>query len=98
MQMLAKVWQAEKAYRKRREDRWFKNGIKLFNWNRLEQLFIEQEGRCKICDRKLHRNCAVDHDHKTGAVRSLLCSKCNLEVGHIENGLINGSLVIYYLT
>lgn len=41
-------------------------------------LFEAQDGRCAICgNRPRKRKLAVDHDHKTGAVRGLLCSHCN---------------------
>ncbi len=37
-----------------------------------------QNGRCAICQRKPQaRRLAVDHNHKTGAVRGLLCTRCN---------------------
>jgi len=37
------------------------------------------EGRCWICEGlpKHNRNLHVDHDHKTGQVRGLLCWLCN---------------------
>ena len=43
-----------------------------------EWMLAEQGGVCAICgsppkSRRLH----VDHDHKTGAVRGLLCFRCN---------------------
>lgn len=40
-----------------------------------------QGGRCAICRaRPKSKRLAVDHDHKTGAVRGLLCSRCNHEL------------------
>ena len=43
-----------------------------------EQLFALQDGKCAICrKRQIDRRIAVDHDHKTGAVRGLLCKRCN---------------------
>ena len=43
-----------------------------------EQLLQQQDGRCAIClKRPRTRRLAVDHDHMTGEVRGLLCSRCN---------------------
>jgi hypothetical protein len=43
-----------------------------------DRLLVEQGGHCALCPntpktRRLH----VDHDHATGAVRGLLCFRCN---------------------
>jgi hypothetical protein len=42
-------------------------------------LFKKQKGVCGICQNppKPGRNLHVDHNHKTGKVRGLLCFKCN---------------------
>lgn len=41
-------------------------------------LLEAQGGRCAICRAKpKSKRLAVDHDHKSGAVRGLLCSGCN---------------------
>jgi recombination endonuclease VII len=45
------------------------------------RIFRAQDGRCAIClgiPRTVRL--AVDHDHKTGEVRGLLCSRCNHEL------------------
>lgn len=40
-----------------------------------------QGGKCAICRaRPKSKRLAVDHDHKSGAVRGLLCSRCNHEL------------------
>lgn len=48
-------------------------------------LLAAQNGVCAICggvssDRRL----AVDHDHKTGKIRGLLCNACNRALGVVE--------------
>ena len=44
-----------------------------------EALYRAQGGKCAICRRATGavRRLAVDHDHKTGEVRGLLCKPCN---------------------
>jgi hypothetical protein len=48
------------------------------NDERYEKMLEDQDGHCALCPgtgktRRLH----VDHDHKTGEVRGLLCYRCN---------------------
>jgi len=46
---------------------------------------LEEQGNCcAICKQENKRAMAIDHDHKTGKVRGLLCDACNLSLGHIE--------------
>ena len=52
----------------------------------------EQKGLCAMCGKPEARRrngkptrLAVDHNHKTGAARDLLCSRCNMIVGILES-------------
>lgn len=47
-------------------------------------IYTAQGSRCYICARPRAKNAkkklSVDHDHKTGFVRGLLCQRCNRDV------------------
>ena len=47
------------------------------------RMYEAQGGHCAICHRATGatRRLAVDHDHKTGKVRGLLCKSCNRLLG-----------------
>jgi hypothetical protein len=49
-----------------------------------ENLLKEQNGVCKICKVFTKRRLHVDHDHKNGRVRGLLCTSCNNKIGWYE--------------
>ena len=75
-------------YRKPREQ----NRILLRNFGiTLEQFNAMSEARnhlCAICSRsqvKTMSRLSVDHCHKTGAVRGLLCTRCNTGIGMLED-------------
>ena len=59
--------------------KWY--GLSLVQW---EEMLIEQSGRCAICGVAM-KNPHVDHDHKTGKVRDMLCSRCNRMLGVVED-------------
>jgi hypothetical protein len=48
-----------------------------------DQLFAEQGGLCAICREAPAEH--VDHDHKTGRVRGLLCFNCNGALGQFRD-------------
>ena len=55
-----------------------------------ERLLGLQEGRCAICGenetgRKDRFVFSVDHDHKTGKIRGLLCRGCNTGIGNLRD-------------
>ena len=64
-----------------------------------QEIWDAQFGKCCICDnelkKSLNRSPAVDHDHKTGAVRGILCFACNTRLGWYEKYSSN---VISYLS
>lgn len=49
-------------------------------------MYAAQDGRCALCrESEANRRLAVDHDHKTGRVRALLCSRCNTALGNLRD-------------
>jgi hypothetical protein len=59
-----------------------------------QKMLVAQKGVCAICEQpetKIQnstiRLLSVDHDHKTGAVRGLLCASCNQGVGYFRDDI-----------
>lgn len=82
-----KDWQARNP-EKRKNQRLRVYGIELAD---LKDLMGEQNGRCAICGlsdtSKPTVFPVVDHCHKTGAVRGLLCANCNKGLGHFKDDI-----------
>lgn len=47
-----------------------------------DKMRAAQNGLCAICGH--HKKLDVDHDHKTGKVRGLLCRSCNIGIGYLK--------------
>jgi len=78
----------------------------------LEQILHQQGGCCAICRRPwplcvpqkrtryetifLHYLC-VDHDHRTGKIRGLLCNACNTAIGLFEEDVTRFAEAVRYL-
>jgi hypothetical protein len=96
-----KLWRTSSAHRERRKLYAVKyattharrnNLMRCYGLTleRFQSLLEAQKGVCALCFKKnflggKEVNLFVDHDHKTGAVRKLLCHRCNTMVGVLEN-------------
>ena len=68
-----------------------------------ERIYSMQGGKCAICGKaetarasksSRPKRLSVDHDHKTGEIRGLLCNSCNTAIGHLRENpvtLINAA-------
>lgn len=57
-----------------------------------EEILANQHGQCLICENEIkfdgsrsQYSACVDHNHKTGKVRGILCGNCNTWIGYLEN-------------
>jgi hypothetical protein len=59
----------------------------------------EQGGACAVCGREPRPDISlhVDHDHVTGAIRGLLCFRCNVAIGLISEDRNNLAAIERYL-
>lgn len=67
-----------------------------------EELLKKQGYKCKICKSNTprctqHKHLYVDHDHSTGKIRGLLCNRCNMGIGHLEDNVEFFKEAIKYL-
>lgn len=90
----AKVCASQKAYREKNRERVkacqrnsdlrHRFGIDLEAFNLMVEM---QGGKCAICHEPFQtgKGTHVDHDHATGKVRGLLCSKHNMGIGYFQD-------------
>ena len=75
-------------------------GMTLEEYN---QILESQNGKCLICEssgrggRSKRFQLFVDHCHKTGKVRGLLCMKCNSAIGYFDEDIARMKSAIIYL-
>ena len=65
-----------------------------------DKMLEAQSGVCAICGvspEEGGRRLLVDHDHKTGKIRGLLCYSCNVGLGHFKDSPHNLAEAIEYL-
>lgn len=55
-----------------------------------DQMRISQEHKCLICKRhesEFKKVLFVDHNHKTGKIRGLLCATCNFAISYFDTNI-----------
>ena len=68
----------------------------------LNDMYIKQNKTCKICEKEFdsvseHKGLYIDHCHKTGNVRGLLCKSCNSLLGYAYDNVNILQSAIKYL-
>jgi len=69
----------------------------------ITRMMESQNNSCKICnclitfEIKNPNRAQVDHCHKTGKVRGILCRKCNLSLGTVKDSIPRLMKMIEYL-
>lgn len=64
------------------------------------KMYDNQKGCCDCCgvhESKFKRKLHVDHNHQTGHVRGLLCTRCNPGLGYFEDSIEKLEMAIAYL-
>lgn len=82
-----------------RELKVFKQKLRINHGITIEQyaeMFDKQNGVCYICGKKDLKPLSIDHCHKSGKKRKLLCNNCNLILGLCyENKTILKKIIDY---
>lgn len=80
-----------REYTTLRQRAW-KYGIKP---EQIKAMFDKQKGICLVC--KVQKARDIDHCHKTGKVRGMLCGRCNTGLGMLGDDINNLKNAILYL-
>jgi len=63
----------------------------------LEAMCAAQDNRCAACGAVSEDRLQIDHDHRSGAIRGLLCGRCNSTAGHADDDVDRLMAVAVYL-
>lgn len=89
---------AERVRRQRQYSLVAEHGCNLAHFNKMLK---RQKGVCALCKKepsgKRTKVLQVDHDHKTGKIRGLLCNECNTALGRLGDNIKGLMRAINYL-
>jgi hypothetical protein len=92
-----------KEYYQKNKNNWKNNNLQKkykISLDEYNDLLQKQNFKCAICHTERcssGKSFAVDHDHKNGKVRGLLCKNCNLGLGLFKDNIEIVKKVILYL-
>lgn len=113
MENADKKKEQDKKYREANPDKVRKNSLAYINRNKealeekrikrvyginkteYQEMLERQEGKCAICKKK--EKLVIDHDHESGKVRGLLCTRCNTAIGYFLDDIESIKSAISYL-
>ena len=91
--LLRERWKNDLKFRNKKRDSFYRKTFGL-TLKQYEEMRFAQENLCVICKKPelikhgnsdVVRELAVDHCHKTGKIRGLLCTSCNIILGHAKD-------------
>lgn len=72
------------------------------NQSKLDEMLEAQGGKCAICRKPpncgRYKGLNVDHDHRSGKIRGLLCWSCNAGLGHLGDDIRGIRRALSYLS
>ena len=88
-----------KCYKRRKNQYRSSYYIKTYGitYKQYQTMLRTQKNCCAICKQEAAKTLAVDHCHKTGKVRGLLCSLCNTALGMFKDDVTAITRSLEYL-
>lgn len=89
----SKLKEKAQEYYKKNSQKYIEKSLRSYyklSIGQYDKMFKDQEERCAICNRhqeNFSRRLFVDHDHKTGRIRGLLCGPCNSGIGMLGDNI-----------
>jgi hypothetical protein len=86
-----KEWNASNKGQRTRTARSLRKNFDVYGLTieQYEEKWLQQDGKCEICKKECpvygQYRMHIDHDHKTGKVRGLLCASCNVVLGQSKD-------------
>lgn len=91
-----KSWREKnKDHMKAKHREWHLRNTYDLSTDEVNIVAIKQDNKCAIC--KEAKKLYIDHNHKTGKFRGLLCNNCNAAIGQVHESIEKLKSAIEYL-